>query len=120
MVSAIIVIELRWLRDLLDQGLGSSDIHLLVMGHSLDITDEEIICDLFSISSEITILYHIDSAKAQHIHNLVKIFGKEKLDQIRDEQKLEFLPLSMDFIEFEKKRASNSTKLYEAKLNEYL
>ncbi len=111
---------LRWLRDLLDQGLGSSDIHLLVMGHSLDITDEEIIRDLFSISSEITILFHNESAKAQYIHNLVKIFGKEKFDQIRDEQKLEFLPLSMDFMEFEKKRAANSTRLYEAKLNEYL
>lgn len=110
------VTYVRWLREFLDDCGGDSDIHLLVMGHSLDITDEDIICDLFGLASEITVLYHNESAKSQYIRNLVKIFGKNKFDQIRDEQQLEFLPLSMDFTEFAEKRAGNSTTRYESEV----
>ena len=111
---------LRWLRDLLDGGGGDGDVHLLVMGHSLDITDEDIIGDLFGLASEITVLYHNEYAKSQYIRNLVKIFGKNKFDQIRDEQRLSFLPLNMDFTEFIKRRARYSTTRYESEMLKYL
>ena len=111
---------LRWLRDLLDEGGGDSDMHLLVMGHSLDVTDEDIIRDLFGLASEITVIYHSESSKSSLIRNLVNIFGKEKFSQIRDEQRLEFLPLSMDFSEFSEKQAGYSTIRYEAQLDKYL
>ena len=111
---------MRWLRDLLDEGGGDSDVHLLVMGHSLDVTDEDIIRDLFDLASEITVIYHSESSKSSLIRNLINIFGKEKFDQIRDEQRLEFLPLSMDFSEFSKKQAGYSTIRYEAQLDKYL
>lgn len=107
---------LRWLRNFLDNGEGDSDVHLLVMGHSLDVTDEDIICDLFGLASEITVIYHSESSKSSLIKNLINIFGKVKFDQIRDEQRLEFLPLNMDFSEFAEKQAKYSTIQYENEL----
>lgn len=114
------VAYLRWLRDLLDVGGRTGDIHLLVMGHSLDVTDEDIIKDLFSLASEITIIYHSDSSKAKYIRNLANIFGKEKFDRIRDEKRLEFMALAADFSEFSKKMADNSTMLYECEIERLL
>lgn len=111
---------LRWLRDLRNGGDGDSDMRLLVMGHSLDVTDEDIIRDLFGLSTEINVLYHSNSSKSSLIRNLVNIFGKEKFDQIRDEQQLAFLPLSMDFSEFAEKQAGYSTIRYESELERFL
>lgn len=101
---------LRWLRNLLDES-ANDDIHLLIMGHSLDITDEDYISDLISLSNNVTIIYHDEMAKADQIKNLIRIFGKKEFDKIRDERHLEFLPLDMDFSEFSKKRESNSEKM---------
>lgn len=98
---------LRWLRDILDEG-GEGDVHLLVMGHSLDITDEDYIRDLIGLSSRVTVLYHNENAKAELIRNLIKIFGKKEFDRIRDERHLEFLSQHMDFSEFSKDRECNS------------
>lgn len=111
---------LRWLREIRDEGHSDSDVHLLIMGHSLDVTDADIIRELFHISSEITILYHNKPSKAKYIQNLITIFGKEHFDQIRDELHLEFLPLDMDFTDFSYKRAENSTLLYETKIESLL
>lgn len=111
---------LRWLCDLLNNGGGDSDIHLLVMGHSLDVTDEDIIRGLFGLASEITVIYHSESSKSSLIRNLVTIFGKAKFDQIRDDQLLDFLPLSMDFSEFIEKQAGYSTIRYESELEGFL
>ncbi len=85
--------------------------HLLVMGHSLDITDKDIICQLFEVASEITVLYHNNKAKSDYIQHLVRIFGKEKFDQIRNEQHLSFMPLNADFAAFSKKRQHTSERL---------
>ena len=96
---------LQWITDEICDG--RIDIHLLVMGHSLDVTDADIITDLFGLASEITILYHSNEAKASHIANLVKIFGKSGLDKLREEQQLTFLPLDMDLTEFAERRTRN-------------
>ena len=109
---------IRWY----DDQLSASDMdnHLLVMGHSLDITDKDIISDLFNIASKITILYHNESAKASYITNLVKIFGKSGLDGFREQSKLSFLPLSMDFSEFSETQKQNSFSEYQNKVAECL
>lgn len=75
---------------------------LMIMGHSLDVTDEDIITELFYESNEIYVLYHNEAAKASYISNLVRIFGKEDFDDIRQNKMLKFLPLDMDFTEFAK------------------
>jgi hypothetical protein len=90
------------------------------MGHSLDVTDEDIIRGLFGLASEITVIYHSESSKSSLIRNLVTIFGKAKFDQIRDDQLLDFLPLSMDFSEFIAKQAGYSTIRYESELEGFL
>ncbi len=56
---------------------------LIVAGHSLDVTDKDIITELFEISSDITVMYHNDAAFADHVKNLVDIYGKTKFDELR-------------------------------------
>lgn len=73
------------------------NVNLTVMGHSLDITDRDIILDLFEISSKITILYHDESAKKSYIENLVKIFGREGFEQIRNFKDFQFLSIDSNF-----------------------
>ena len=61
----------------------SETISLLVMGHSLDTTDKDIIVELFRKMNEICILYHNDEAKSTYISNLIKMFGKEEFERFR-------------------------------------
>lgn len=106
---------LRWLRGYIgpdDIGVIIEEVNLLVMGHSLDVTDENYIRELFSLASKITILYHDDNAKKQYIQNLVNIFGGYEFEQIRDKKELEFLSLNSDLSNFCKEREDNSTVAY--------
>lgn len=65
-----------------------------VVGHSLDVTDKDIIMEVFSLPNEIIILYHDEKAIGNYIKNLVNIYGKEGFDRLRFEKKLRFMPLS--------------------------
>ena len=73
---------------------GYNDNTLYVIGHSLDSTDEDIIKQVFDIAKSIIVLYHSDSSVKNQIRNLVKMYGKEGLDELRDKKKLQFLPQS--------------------------
>ncbi len=64
-----------------------------VVGHSLDVTDKDIITEIFSLSDEIHILYHNEKAIGGYIKNLVNIYGKEGFDHLRSDKKLRFMPL---------------------------
>ena len=68
--------------------------NLIVIGHSLDVTDREVITDVFTRANCISILYHDESAIKGYISNLITIFGKEGFDELRFSRHLEFLPLS--------------------------
>lgn len=103
---------LRWLRSILDEDSRYKDIHLVVFGHSLDITDKDIIKDLFDIASKITIFYHNDEAKALYIRKLVSMFGRTKFEQIRDEQELRFLLSTIEHSDFSEEMKMNSTIQY--------
>lgn len=63
---------------------------LYVAGHSLDITDEDIIKEIFSLSDKIVIICYNDKAIANSINNLVRIYGKKEFDRIRSFTNLEF------------------------------
>ncbi len=65
-----------------------------VVGHSLDVTDKDIIMEVFSLPNAIIILYHDEKAIGNYIKNLVNIYGKEGFDRLRFEKKLRFMPLS--------------------------
>lgn len=63
-----------------------------VVGHSLDITDEDIIKSLFDIARNINIYYHNESAVGSYIKNLVSMYGKSKFDEIRTSKNIKFIP----------------------------
>ena len=63
----------------------------------MDITDKDILLDLFNHAKEIIILYHDIDAKSSYIANLVKLYGKTGFDALRKNQMLTFLPLDSDF-----------------------
>ena len=86
--------EYRLIADELDDG--ANDLLLTVMGHSLDITDEDIIRELFGYASEIAIIYHSPNALKDYIAKLVALYGKEELDIMRREKNLNFISIDKD------------------------
>lgn len=87
------------------KGTKSEDeISLLVMGHSLDETDKDILIELFDTVSSITILYHNESSLRSLALNLVKMYGTDGLRELRTQKRLRFLPLSDDFANFLEER----------------
>lgn len=63
---------------------------LIVIGHSLDSTDEDMIRKIFDSVQKITIYYHNENSVKNQIKNLVEIYGKEGLDQLRERRLLQF------------------------------
>lgn len=75
-------------------------ISLLIMGHSLDVTDKDVIKELFNCANEIIILYHSEESQRLLVKNLIKIFGYEEFCRIRNDKSLSFMSTSSDFSEF--------------------
>ena len=71
----------------------SENIKLSIMGHSLDVTDENCIRELFGLATSIMVFHHDDTAKKQHIENLVNIFGNDEFEKLRIEKQLSFVNL---------------------------
>ena len=88
---------LKWVGELTED---VDDYTLIIMGHSLDVTDKDIINEVFSNAENIYILYHDQKAKASYISNLVKIFGKDEFDKLRRKKQLTFLSQDGDFTDF--------------------
>lgn len=72
--------------------LGKTDLY--VVGHSLDVTDKDIIELIFESADKIFILCHNSISAKNQIRNLVQIYGKQGLDRLRAEKNLCFLPQS--------------------------
>lgn len=54
--------------------------HVYIFGHSLDVTDRDILRDLIlNDNVHITIFYHDKDAMGQQIANLVKVIGQDEL-----------------------------------------
>lgn len=83
-----------------------SSVSLLVMGHSLDVTDRDIITQMFDIAQEISVMYHSESVKATLVTNLIKIYGKTQFDELRLKKKLRFLPQDASYTDFAEDRQS--------------
>lgn len=108
---------IRWISDNRDNRSGIEDNHLLVFGHSLDISDKDIISELFNIANEIVILYHDPKVKSDYISNLVRIFGSDGFSSLRYNKNLKFLDLNSDLSKLVEKRREN--KPYWAFMQEY-
>lgn len=108
---------LTWLNDIREK---KEKIVLLIMGHSLDVTDEDILKELFNEAYRIYILYHDADAKVQQITNLIKMFGKEKFDNIKQDKKLTFLSLNSNFKELRKVLYDNAVAREAEKLRAFV
>ena len=65
-----------------------------VIGHSLDISDKDVIMEVFDLADEIHILYHEEKAIGDYIKKLVNMYGKDGFDRLRSVKKLRFEPQS--------------------------
>lgn len=63
---------------------------VIVAGHSLDKTDEDIIKQVFNLADKIIILCYDDQAIGNYIKNLITIYGKKEFDNLRSKTDLEF------------------------------
>lgn len=66
-------------------------LNVVVCGHSLDRTDEDIIKELFDIADKVIITYHDEAAIGQYITNLISIYGKKEFDILRNRTSLDFI-----------------------------
>lgn len=82
---------INWYRDILS---AKTEYRVIVIGHSLDETDKDIISDMFLNAKEIYITYFNDECKDGYVANIVKMFGKSGFDKFRREQHMEFVLLS--------------------------
>ena len=90
---------LRWINDI---NKTDKKYRLFVLGHSLDVTDRDILVELFEYAEEVYIFFHDIDAKRSYIENLILLFGKEKFDVLKKDKKLTFLLLNDDFSNLEK------------------
>lgn len=97
------------------------EMQLVVMGHSLDVTDKDIIMQVFGRARNITILYFNENSEASLIANLIKIYGKTGFDNLRVEKHLRFFPQTAKYDyfaedrrdkEIEKERRAASLVIY--------
>ena len=69
----------------------SSTYDLYVIGHSLDVTDREIITETFARAKRIIVFYHNEDAREKRIRNLISILGKERFESLRKNNMLRFV-----------------------------
>lgn len=69
---------------------------LTAMGHSLDVTDKDVIMEMFSLATQIAVIYHDQQALSSYVNKLVQIYGKEEFDLLRLEKDLRFLSIDTD------------------------
>lgn len=82
---------------------------LYVIGHSLDVTDKDIIEEIFSIADKIYVLSYDETDESRHISNLVNIYGKTMFDKIRREKKLSFISIHDDITSLLQKNNTKTT-----------
>ena len=64
---------------------------LVVCGHSLDATDQDIIKEVFDVSDSIKIICHNLESIGDYVTKLINIYGKREFDRLRSEKHLQFI-----------------------------
>lgn len=78
----------------------ADNLDLTVMGHSLDVTDKDIIQALFSAASDIAILYHSRAALASYVAKLIELYGKSEFDRLKETKNLQFISLETELEDY--------------------
>ena len=68
---------------------------LIVIGHSLDITDKDIIKELFEQATSIIIYYYNEKDFESKVENLVALYGKTDFDALQKKKQVEYVSLSL-------------------------
>lgn len=76
----------RWLHE------HEQDLETVIYGHSLDVTDRDILVSIIEKSRQTTIYYHSELAKANLVMNLVKLLTPERLAQYHADSKIVLCP----------------------------
>lgn len=66
---------------------------LIIIGHSLDITDKDVLLELFTACKRIYIYYHNNKAFGEYIKKLIILLGKKEFEQLRKDGRLHFYEL---------------------------
>lgn len=82
---------IKWYNETIGSGL---EYRLITIGHSLDITDSDVVSDLFSNAKEIYVTYYNEECRDNYISNIVKIFGKKGFDSFKREKSMSFVLIS--------------------------
>lgn len=79
-------------KDWLDS-TGEEQNNIYIFGHSLDVTDKDVLSELIlhKKTNTVKIYYHDEKAHAKQIANLVKIIGKDELISRASNKKIEFI-----------------------------
>lgn len=85
---------LHFIKKLKDRKKTPDHLCLTVVGHSLDATDKDILMELFDIPDILTIMYHEESKICDFMKNIITMYGKEGLDRLRTQNRLNFCPLN--------------------------
>ena len=70
-------------------------IMLQVVGHSLDVSDEDLLKEIFSMSDQIIIYHHNEEAYIDHLRKLISLYGKDGFEKLRKEKDFYFMPLPL-------------------------
>lgn len=81
--------------------LEDTTIKVYIMGHSLGMTDKEILKDFFleKYVSEITIFYHSQYAYEQLVISLIEMFGKDFVIEQTGSERIKFVKLKSEEVE---------------------
>ncbi len=82
--------------DFIAKNKGATDIALYIIGHSLNITDKDVIQETFSLAKKIYILNYDETDESNHISNLVSVFGKTEFDKMRREKNITLMSMTDD------------------------
>lgn len=94
--------------------------HLHIVGHSLDVTDKDILTGLMLFENTTTTIYfHSNAAKKEQIEKLILLFGKDKLEELLNDEKIEFQKLQEFNVRDSQDTGVEEYELYEDDYFEY-
>lgn len=94
--------------------------HLHIVGHSLDITDRDILTGLILFENTVTTVYfHSEEAKNEQIEKLILLFGKDTFEGLIDNRKIELQRLQDFQVNHSQDTDIKEYELYEEDYFEY-
>ena len=86
----------NWYRETINQ---EKEFRVIVIGHSLDETDKDILTDMFQHAKEIYVTYYNEKCRDDYINNIIRIFGNSGFDSFKKKKGMLFISLlNIDYL----------------------